>query len=314
MQLETYFPDGDKSTHGENGPINVSTGTYQDYTLRDDFISAAKNLGYPYIKDLQDLDSNNGVSTAYRYVSAATGRRQDAAHMYLHPRLRSGQHKNLHVLVKSQVARVLFENSRASGVEFRTGDSTRVVTARKLVILSAGSLGTPQILERSGVGNPDILSAANVPVIAKVPGVGHDYQDHQMLVVTYKSTLTVDQSVDSIVNGNMNPVQFVENNASILSWNGIETFAKLRPTQHEVEGFAPGLRKLWARDYAQTPNKPLAVIVLMAGCVDLVVKLKIRTNIDISTVFLVIHLHTLQATSICLWRAIARTHTPEVTS
>jgi choline dehydrogenase-like flavoprotein len=137
--------------------------------------------------------------------------------------------------------------------------------ARELVVLSAGPLGTPQVLERSGVGNPNILKTAGVPIIVDLPGVGHDYQDHQMLVVVYNSSLAIEQSVDSIVNGNLNTTQLIESNSGILSWNGIETFAKLRPSEAEIEGFAPGLRKMWDRDYAQNPNKPLGIVILMAG-------------------------------------------------
>lgn len=120
---------------------------------------------------------------AQRYVGP-DGKRQDTAHAYIHPKLESGEYPNLHVLVETDVERVIFDdNKKAVGVAFRTSaefqpDSNqeiRIVKARKQVVLSAGALGTPQILERSGVGKPEVLSRAGVPLVASVPGVGENY-------------------------------------------------------------------------------------------------------------------------------------------
>lgn len=90
-----------------------------------------------------------------RFISPE-GKRQDTAHVYLHPRLSDGKHPNLHVLVETQVVRVIFEGKRAVSVEiqanpkFQNDGQRREIKASKMVILSAGALGTPLILERSG--------------------------------------------------------------------------------------------------------------------------------------------------------------------
>lgn len=270
--METYYVSEKGETHGGEGPAAVSEGTYTSGTLREDFCSAASQLGYSTVDDVQDLKSGNAVSPAYRFVSPTTGRRQDAAHVYLHPRIQSnhrnggnsGGSSNLHALVESRVTRILFdEEKRASGVEFLNSGETHTVKARKLVVISAGALGTPQILERSGVGNPQVLSRAGVPVVEALEGVGHQYQDHQMAVVVYNSTL--DETIDTIVNGVMDVPGLVESDAGILSWNGVDGYAKLRPTESDVEGFEPGLRAAWDRDFAHTPGKPLAVVLPMSG-------------------------------------------------
>lgn len=122
---------------------------------------------------------------AQRYVGP-DGKRQDTAHAYIHPKLESGEFPNLHVLVETDVDRVIFDdNKKAVGVTFRPSAefqpeadqkaAPRIVKARQQVVLSAGALGTPQILERSGVGKPEILSGAQVPLVASVPGVGENY-------------------------------------------------------------------------------------------------------------------------------------------
>lgn len=115
-----------------------------------------------------------------RYISPH-GKRQDAAFRYLHPRLQDNKHPNLHVLIETQVVRILFESKRAVGVEYRPNPRyrTRVssshplrrVRARKLVIVSCEALGTLPVLKRSGIGNPEILGRASVPLIADIPGL-----------------------------------------------------------------------------------------------------------------------------------------------
>ena len=106
-------------------------------------------VGWPEYPDLQNLDANNGVQRAQRFISP-DGVRQDTARKYLHPKLRDGKHPNLHVLVENQVVRVLFdEEDKASGIEFRSnpafqnGGHLKRIKARKMVIVTCGALGTP---------------------------------------------------------------------------------------------------------------------------------------------------------------------------
>ena len=149
------------------------------------------------IVDLQSLHSNNGSGPWYRYVSPFDGRRQDVAHRYLHPLLQSGRFPNLNVLVGNQVLQILLDNEkRAIGVEYRpnpafattkTADNTKTFAARKLVIASASSFGTPLLLERSEIGNPKVIKRAGVPVVESLCGVGDNFQG--MLSSAYCSHL-----------------------------------------------------------------------------------------------------------------------------
>jgi choline dehydrogenase-like flavoprotein len=167
LHLETYHGPGPEAIHGFDGPITISAGTYRANRSTQDFIEAAGKIGYPEIEDLSAFDSNNGVQRALRFIGT-DGIRQDTAFRYIHPKTQSGAYPNLHVLVDSQVKRVIFEGKKARGVEFRpnpkvqSGGTLRTVKARKMVIVSCGALGTPSVLERSGIGNPGILKRVGI--------------------------------------------------------------------------------------------------------------------------------------------------------
>lgn len=117
---------------------------------------------------------------------------------------------------------------RATGVEYTASETApegttgrSVVNAKKLVVVSAGALGTPQILERSGVGNTKILEKLGIPVVSDVPGVGEGYQDHHVVLYPYKTSLAPEETIDGILSGRMDvPTEMAKNNP-ILGWNGI---------------------------------------------------------------------------------------------
>lgn len=234
-----------------------------------------KERGYPEVLDLQDLTTANGISRAYRYVSPESGVRQDTATTYLHPRLQDGNHPNLHVLVESQVSRILLnENKKATGVEYRSNpklegqeneDATHTVKSRKLVIISAGNIATPSILERSGIGSPDVLQKAGVPILYNLPGVGNGLQDHQMMIYSYKSGLEPGDTFDCFLDGTRDVAQALASHDKMLSWNGLDASAKIRPTQSEVDSMGPQFRKAWDRDFEDSPNRPLALLFPLAG-------------------------------------------------
>jgi len=234
-QFETYHGYGEKKDHGQDGPINVSGGTHRAKGAENSFIDAADQLGYHELKDLQNLDSNNGTERWMKYV-APNGRRQDAAHRYIHPKLRSGDYPNLHVLVEKQVIKVLFDdNKRAIGVEYQTNPKflanpefltakqvPRAVRARKLVVLSAGANATPLILERSGVGDPKILERAGVPVLEDLPGVGNDYQDHHLTLYAYRTSLTPRDTINALSDGRYDIQEAIRVTDELLGTNAMD--------------------------------------------------------------------------------------------
>lgn len=256
-KLETFYQDEegiDPSKHGYDGPIHVGDGGFRGKRGETEFIKTVKEMGYKEIVDLQDLSQNDGFSVRsvemeapilvilhtelilaqrwQRYVSKE-GKRQDAAHCYIHPLIQGGSHPNLHLLVQTKVVRVLFDESkRAIGVEYKPNENHQpsiglskpvhhTVKAKKMVVVSAGALGTPQILERSGIGGADLLRKLSIPVVCDVPGVGENYQDHHLILYPYKSSYEPGETLDRILSGRTKFEDAVANKDPVLGWNAI---------------------------------------------------------------------------------------------
>ncbi|RDA90935.1 hypothetical protein CP533_5358, partial [Ophiocordyceps camponoti-saundersi (nom. inval.)] len=276
-KLETFHGEDPKGVHGRHGPIHVSLGTHGSNRIDEEFIASSEKVGWPEVLDLSDLDSVNAVWRAMRYVSPE-GKRQDAATCYIHPRLTDGKHPNLHVVVETDVVRILIdENKRAVGVEIfsnprchansaSSGELLRTVKARKLVIAASGAYGTPSILERSGVGDARVLESAGVSVIVDLPGVGNGYQDHHLVSYPYLNDMSVTETLDGLYCGRMGEWEhLMRENDKILGWNGQQLQAKVRPTDSEVAALGPEFQKAWDEEFRDHPDKPLAVFSVVAG-------------------------------------------------
>lgn len=278
-QFETYHGPGNAKDHGYNGPIHVSDGGYRASNAENDFLTAAGQAGYAEIKDLQNLEANDGFERWLRYVSPE-GKRQDTAHTYLHPVLRDGKHPNLHVLVKSKVLRVLFDdNKKAVGVEYTpnpdfqaeiglTPHPKLTVRAKKLVVVSCGACGTPSVLERSGLGGTAVLEKVGVQQVADLPGVGHDYQDHNLIFYPYMTALDPSETLDDILSGRLDRAKLLAEKNPILGWNGIDISSKLRPTDAEVKSLGPDFQRAWDKDFKDEPNKPLMLMGVVSWFVN----------------------------------------------
>lgn len=277
-KLETYHPNNpsiDQSVHGHDGPIHVTYGDYMPKKPLDDFLTAGESIGWSEIADLQDWKSCGGFSRWAKYIGP-DGKRQDTAHRYVHPVMASQKCPNLHLLVESKVKRVVFEGKRATGVEFEptntfqpaVGLSKRVpgtVKAKKLVVVSCGALGSPSVLERSGIGRADLLKGLDIPVVADLPGVGENYQDHHLVLYPYKSNLKPEESLDDLLSGRLSFEAAVKEKNPILGWNGIDVSSKLRPTEAEIDEMGPEFRKLWDRDFKDEPDKPLMLMAAVSA-------------------------------------------------
>ena len=255
LQLETYHGQGERKHHGYDGPVNVSKGTHIAHEAEDEMIRVAAQLGYPEVKDLQNLDNNNAIERYQKYIGP-NGRRQDAAHRYLHPKLRSGEYPNLHVLVEKQVIKVLFDdNKRAVGVEYQTNPkflanpefmatsyaSPRTVKARKLVIVSTGANGTPLVLERSGLGNSEILQKAGVPVVEDLPGIGEEYQDHHLSLWAYRTNLSPRETINGFADGRFDIEEAISQRDELLGTNAMDARKFMHPL-HIIDSYMLTLR------------------------------------------------------------------------
>jgi len=171
---ETYMTGGD-GTRGTDGPLRV-TETTERHAIIDAFIDAAETAGFP-----RNPDYNNGDQAGFGYyqLTAHKGRRQSTAKAFLHP---VKSRPNLTVETRAFAGRVLFEGTRAVGVAYtRDGQPTEARCrhpGRGEVILAAGAVQSPQLLELSGIGQPELLKRHGIAVRHALPGVGENYRDH----------------------------------------------------------------------------------------------------------------------------------------
>ena len=175
------FANGGSDYRGDSGPLYVNDVSSQYHPLCDRFFAAAEQLGFPFNPDFNG-ESQEGVG--YYQINTRNGRRMSAARAYLHPALKSD---NCELITKAQVTRVLFDGKTANGVEYVRNGKTSRVRANCEVILSAGAINSPQLLQLSGIGAPGLLQDFGISPLVDLPGVGRNLQDHLDYSVYYRS-------------------------------------------------------------------------------------------------------------------------------
>ncbi len=177
QHLDHYLGEGEH--HGVGGEWRVEAPRMR-WDLLDAFIDAAVEAGIPRVDDF-NTGSNEGIS--YFHVNQKSGRRWSAARGFLKPAL---SRPNLKVETKAHATRILFDGRRAVGVEILQNGALRRLLARKEVVLSAGAIASPQLLQLSGIGDGSFLRQCGIDVVHHLPGVGENLQDHLQLRPIYK--------------------------------------------------------------------------------------------------------------------------------
>jgi choline dehydrogenase len=174
----------DDPFRGKDGPLVLERGPATS-PLFQAFLAAVQEAGHPLTDDVNGY-RQEGFGPFDRNVHR--GRRLSAARAYLHP-VRS--RPNLTVETRAFVTRVLFEGERAVGVEYRRGRGPARTVRAGEVVLSGGAINTPQLLQLSGVGNGSELRALGIDVVADLPGVGENLQDHLEVYIQHGCTQPV---------------------------------------------------------------------------------------------------------------------------
>lgn len=266
-RLENYQKPVNNDTHGYNGPIAISNGG-QVTPLAQDFLRAAHAIDIPFSDDIQDLTTAHASEIWAKYINRHTGRRSDAATAYVHSVM--DVQSNLYLRTNARVSRVIFEGTKAVGVAYvpsrnRANNAAvqeTIVRARKMVVLSSGTLGTPQILERSGVGSANLLKQLDVKVVSDLPGVGEEYQDHYTTLSIYRVS-NESTTLDDFLRGDEQAQKeiFAEWEVSPerarLSSNAIDAGFKIRPTEEELKEMGPEFNALWDKYFKDKPDKPV---------------------------------------------------------
>ncbi len=173
------FPEGDPAVRGRGGPIHCTKLDRFD-KLSDAFLAACGQAGF---RQLSDYNDGSYEGAFYLQYSTRNGLRDSSSVGYLRPALKR---PNLTILPRATVTRVVMEGKRATGVELRVGESICQVRARREVVLSAGPLASPQLLELSGIGNSEILQKYGISVVHHLPGVGENLRDHPNSRLTFE--------------------------------------------------------------------------------------------------------------------------------
>lgn len=180
---------GANAFHGDKGPLRVSDIGIE-HPLVEAFIGASKELG---IARNSDFNGKTQEGAGYYQLTTHKGLRASTARTYLKAAL---GRQNLRVETGAHATRVLFEGTRAVGVTYRQNGSDITVAARREVLLSAGAIQSPQLLQLSGVGSADLLRRHGIPLVVESPGVGDNLQDHLQVRLIYKCSQPVTTNDD----------------------------------------------------------------------------------------------------------------------
>jgi choline dehydrogenase len=196
-RAETWSGGAD-TYRGGDGPLSTNNGN--DMTMNplyQAFIDAGEEAGYG---KTDDYNGYRQEGFGPMHMTVKDGVRASTSNAYLR---RAMKRPNLSLKTGVLTEKVLFDGQRATGLEFRINGQKQQATASKEVILSAGSIGSPTILQRSGVGPKAVLENANVPVVHDLPGVGENLQDHLEVYFQYwcKQPVTLNSKLGLISKG-----------------------------------------------------------------------------------------------------------------
>ncbi|HEX9446413.1 MAG TPA: GMC family oxidoreductase N-terminal domain-containing protein [Dongiaceae bacterium] len=172
--LETYKRMEDHALgagpwHGAGGPLHVTTIDAEAHPLARVFLKAAGEVG---LASSSDLNGRTIEGAGFYQITTRAGWRESAATAYLRPR------PNLQIITQAQVKRLLLDGRRVVGVVYDRDGTERQIRAGREVILSAGSIGSPQLLQLSGIGPGALLRRLGIAVARENSAVGHHLQDH----------------------------------------------------------------------------------------------------------------------------------------
>lgn len=180
-RLERFIDDTPDALRGRDGPLDV-VRVRERHPLLDAFIKAGIEAGHPRNPD---YNGKRQEGFGYYQVTQRAGRRWSAYRAYLEPAMRR---PNLEVRTHAQAMRVLVEDGRAAGIVYRRAGRDETVRAKAEVVLTAGAVQTPQLLELSGIGDGELLSRHGIEIVREVPGVGANYQDHYATRMNWRVT------------------------------------------------------------------------------------------------------------------------------
>jgi len=236
---------GESEYHGSGGELHITDIQDEVHPLCQDFLQGAESIGYLRTNDFNGKQME-GVSTFH--INTRKGWRASSSNAFLRPAMKR---KNLQVRTQAHATRVLLatqdsESSqinnlvRATGVEYLKHGMLRKVTARKEVIVSGGAINSPQLLQLSGIGDPDLLAKHGIPVVMPNASVGRHMQDHLAHTHYYKSRkLTINNELYPLLGKLKVGLQYVFRRKGLLSLSVNQAGGFVRSSNEES---APNLQ------------------------------------------------------------------------
>ncbi len=218
--------NGADDFHGDDGPLGVSNPPSGN-PLFPAFVEAGVQAGYPRTADFNGAQQEG--FGPYQ-LTVRNGERSSTAAAYLRPVL---HRPNLKVEINAQVSRMLLDGKRAVGVEYIQRNKTKTASAGREVILSGGVVNTPQVLMLSGIGDAEHLRSKGINVVAHLPGVGQNLQDHLDCTVINRCLQPI------TLHSEMNPLAMLRSGIRYLATrkgpgtsNGLESGGFVRSAEH----------------------------------------------------------------------------------
>ena len=196
-RCETWH-EGENNYRGGSGPVSTSNGNNMKLNpLYKAFIKAGKEAGYPETKDYNG-EQQEGFGPMH--MTVGDGVRSSASNAYIET---AKKRTNLKILTNVLVEKVTLENKKATGIEFSVNGNKKTLKANKEVILCAGSIGSPQLLQLSGIGPKKVLNDVGIEILHELSGVGENLQDHLEVYFQYhcKKPITLNSKLNLISKG-----------------------------------------------------------------------------------------------------------------
>ncbi len=196
-RCETWH-EGENEYRGGSGPLSTSNGNNMKLNpLYKAFINAGKEAGYP---ETNDYNGQQQEGFGPMHMTVGNGVRSSTSNAYIKPVIKR---PNLEIITGVLVERVILENKKATGVEYSVSGRKKTIKAKKEVLLCAGSIGSPQLLQLSGIGPKQVLNNAGVELVHELPGVGENLQDHLEVYFQYncKKPITLNSKLNLFSKG-----------------------------------------------------------------------------------------------------------------
>lgn len=224
------FRGGDPAVRGRGGPMHIiDRRDWSTDALSNAFLDACVENGIP---NNSDYNGRTFEGVGYLQQNSFRGRRWSTAPAYLDP---AKKRPNLKIVTGALATRVLFEGTRATGIKYIADGQTRVAQVRAEVILCAGTVKTPQLLELSGIGQAERLRALGIPVIYDAPEVGENHFDHLQVRITYecKQAVTINDIMQSRLRRYWEGIRYLFTRRGLLSVPASTVHAMARSTPAE---------------------------------------------------------------------------------